>query len=75
MEKCKIFEMWERQLGRLERMSEKAEYAKALSGLTDTMMELSDRLLREAEYGWTQYKRLASWRMKADWYCLMPARY
>lgn len=57
MEKYKIFEMWERQLDRLERMSEKAEYAKALSGLTDTMMELSDRLLREAEYGWVQYEK------------------
>lgn len=49
MTKYEIFRMWERQLVRLERMSEKAEYAKALSGLTDTMMELSDRLLHEEE--------------------------
>lgn len=47
MTKYEIFRMWERQLVRLERMSEKAEYAKALSGLTDTMMELSDKLLHE----------------------------
>ena len=57
MEKYKIFEMWERQLDRLERMSEKAEYPKAPSGLTDIMMELSDRLLREEEYGWVQYEK------------------
>ncbi|MCI8880690.1 MAG: hypothetical protein HFH27_12040 [Clostridiaceae bacterium] len=37
MTSSEIIKMLERQLGRLEEKSQEAEYARALSGLTETM--------------------------------------